>query len=146
MKDRKMMKDGEADNKKVDAAPVKGEAGTNEATPATEVNNTLPDEAPAPEESKSEKNGMPPEQDDNPPASVSVEHTENTPEAEGPDFEAAIAEAEQRGYLRGRNERIEELMQRPGIMERPGTTEINRADTKGEQGFLSHLKVSIWDR
>lgn len=55
MKDRKMMKDGEADNKKVDAAPVKGEAGTNEATPATEVNNTLPDEAPAPEESKGEK-------------------------------------------------------------------------------------------
>ena len=75
-----------------------------------------------------------------------MEHTENTPEAEGHDFEAAIAEAEQRGYLRGRNERIEELMQRPGIMERPGTTEINRADTKGEQGFLSHLKVSIWDR
>ena len=128
-------------------------------------------EAPAPEESKGEKNGMPPEQDDNPPASVSVEHTENTPEvcnrlhckvtilpslfvtlkirlflvgcrslfiirpeqddnppasvsvehtentpeAEGPDFEAAIAEAEQRGYLRGRNERFILLITRFGV-------------------------------
>ena len=34
MKDRKMMKDGEADNEKVDAAPVKGEAAKTEVVKA----------------------------------------------------------------------------------------------------------------
>lgn len=61
-------------------------------------------------------------------------------------IEAAVAEAEQRGYLRGRNERIEQLMQRPAMMERPDTTELHPASTRSDQGFLSKLKVSIWDR
>lgn len=63
-----------------------------------------------------------------------------------PDIETVIAEAEQRGYLRGRNERIEELMQRPGILERPGNGELHTAEAKADNGFLSHLKISIWDR
>ena len=62
------------------------------------------------------------------------------------DIDAAIADAEQRGYLRGRNERIEELMQRPGMMERPGSTELHQASAKSDNGFLSRLKVSIWDK
>lgn len=69
-----------------------------------------------------------------------------TDEGAAPNIECAIAEAEQRGYLRGRNERIEELMQRPGILERPDNGEIHSAETKADNGFLSHLKISIWDR
>lgn len=90
-----------------------------------------------------------------PPAVATAETPHSTPEskpaAPEPDsaqanIEAAVAEAEQRGYLRGRNERIEQLMQRPAMMERPDTTELHPASTRSDQGFLSKLKVSIWDR
>ena len=106
------------------------QAGTSEhpssEPPAPEPPEAEPDPAPGPE------TPAPPA----PPASA----------ATGTDMEAAIAEAEQRGYMRGRNERIEELMHRPGIMERPGSQEIHQATTRNDRGFLSHIKVSIWDR
>lgn len=44
---------------------------------------------------------------------------------------AAVAEAEQRGYLRGRNESIEALMEMP--------PEEDRVE------ILQHRRVSIWD-
>lgn len=103
--------------------------GQNVATGSTDDVSASKEAPPAPETDT----GAPPE----PPA----------PQPPAADLEAALAEAEQRGYLRGRNERIEELMQRPGIMERDTTQVINEADGNGaEPAFLSRLNVSIWDR
>ena len=57
------------------------------------------------------------------------------------EIEAMLAEAEQRGYLRGRNEQIEKLMASPqieeaGIEEAPGET---------YPMILSNIRPSIWD-
>lgn len=54
---------------------------------------------------------------------------------DGPSVEALVAEAERRGYLRGRNERIEALMAEPGVWEEreSGPTILNRP------------RRSIWD-
>ena len=71
------------------------------------------------------------------------EETEDSSE-KAPDIEALIAEAEQRGYLRGRNERIEELMKTPGQLERdnsgsPADINIETVD------ILQRERISIWD-
>ena len=58
--------------------------------------------------------------------------------------EALIAEAEQRGYIRGRNENIRELMREPGMLERGGsrgTDEGYAADVE----ILQRERISIWD-
>ena len=63
------------------------------------------------------------------------------------DFEARIAEAEQRGYLRGRNESIAELMRKPGVLERmPDVRHYNPLDTDSEIMVLTSERVSIWDK
>ncbi len=48
---------------------------------------------------------------------------------------ALVAEAEHRGYLRGRNERIEQLMAQPGVWETP----------KQQPPILSRMRRSVWD-
>lgn len=53
----------------------------------------------------------------------------------GPDIETLVAEAERRGYIRGRNERIEELMAEPGVWEQP----------ESQPEILSRHRRSIWD-
>lgn len=76
------------------------------------------------------------------------------PPGQTDDIEARIAEAENRGYLRGRNERIAELMRQPALFERqtspsardaPGTM---AADSQGDSQpmILNNPRVSIWDR
>ena len=65
-------------------------------------------------------------------------------EKEDARVEALIAEAEQRGYLRGRNETIRELMREPGMLERGGscgTDEGYAADVE----ILQRERISIWD-
>lgn len=67
------------------------------------------------------------------------------------DFEARIAEAETRGYLRGRNERIAELMREPAIFERqaaPAGRSSRDEDWQGESQpmILNNPRVSIWDK
>lgn len=54
---------------------------------------------------------------------------------DGPSVEALVAEAERRGYLRGRNERIEQLMAQPGVWEEPDTG----------PSILNRPRRSIWD-
>ena len=67
---------------------------------------------------------------------------ESAPEA--PAISALIAEAEQRGYLRGRNESIEALMQRPGMMEHRDTGRPqDPSDT--EPMILGNRRPSIWE-
>ena len=87
-------------------------------------------------------------------AEKSVQANENEASAEEapteaietkPDLEALIAEAEQRGYLRGRNESIEQLMQTPSGFESPIGVKTTD-DTNGEPLILSNIRPSIWDR
>lgn len=72
-------------------------------------------------------------------------------------IEALTAEAERRGYLRGRNERIAELMREPAVYERQtspvGTTAApdnlpSQSDWQGNSHpmILNNPRVSIWDR
>ena len=68
---------------------------------------------------------------------------ETAPEAPTVD-EKALAEAEQRGYLRGRNERIEELMRAPAPLSRRQAPTAAAADS--EPMILSTPRVSIWDK
>lgn len=61
---------------------------------------------------------------------------------------ALVAEAEQRGYLRGRNEQIEELMRIPPMMAplhdaRPDDPPLPE---EPDFQFLSRQRVSIWDK
>lgn len=61
------------------------------------------------------------------------------------EIEAMIAEAEQRGYLRGRNENIEQLMQRPGMLERASVEQIAAANADSPM-ILTREHISIWDK
>jgi len=90
-----------------------------------------------------------PESNDVPstPAGDNPATAENEPPAAAltPEMEALIAEAEQRGYMRGRNESIEELMRRPAMLQTipPADTTIPETD---EPMILGNQRISIWDR
>lgn len=77
---------------------------------------------------------------------------EAEPENPSPDLQALLAEAEQKGYLRGRNERIEELMREPQPFERQSSPmrEVSSGFQEGqpisEPLILNNPRVSIWDR
>lgn len=65
------------------------------------------------------------------------------------DLRLLIAEAEQRGYLRGRNEQIEELLMKPdddlyGLPDGFDSDLDNLADDSCP-GFLSHIRSDFWD-
>lgn len=84
--------------------------------------------------------------------------TEGVAEPEArPDLAAMLAEAEERGYMRGRNERIEELMREPApycrqeipvessaSAEQGSPQKSASAKTDGPM-ILNNPKVSIWD-
>lgn len=73
------------------------------------------------------------------------------PAPEGPDaakIEALIAEAEQRGYLRARNEMAAKAMEQPALLADPlrsthANTPVN--DTDLAAGFLARLPRGVWD-
>ncbi len=62
------------------------------------------------------------------------------------EIEALVAEAEERGYLRGRNESIERLMRRPGILEQEPWQRDACGQSETEPMILNNPRVSIWDR
>lgn len=64
---------------------------------------------------------------------------------EAVDWEARLAEAEQKGYLRGRQERIEELMREPAPYQRQGGR-TQSPQGNSEPMILNNPRVSIWDR
>lgn len=69
---------------------------------------------------------------------------EEAPAAPTPEeIEQMVAEAEQRGYLRGRNEQIEQLMEAPTGYETETLGESGHL--QGEPMILGSLKPSIWD-
>ena len=91
---------------------------------------------------------VPEETDPEDDAPQSAPEATEPPETTEADIEARIAEAETRGYLRGRNESIAELMREPAVFERqhaPGTTppQENREDS--QPMILNNPRVSIWD-
>lgn len=66
------------------------------------------------------------------------------------DIGRMLAEAEQRGYLRGRNERAEAMINRPLLFENPRRTEpapdADRPSAEGlTEGFLTGLRPGVWD-
>lgn len=62
------------------------------------------------------------------------------------EIEVLVAQAEERGYLRGRNESIERLMHQPGILEQEPWRRETPGQTDSEPMILNNLRVSIWDR
>lgn len=64
------------------------------------------------------------------------------------EVEARVAEAERQGYLRGRNESIEELMKRPAMLERDAVfrPDGTAPDDKQQPPILKRQRISIWDR
>lgn len=91
---------------------------------------------------------VPEETDPEDDAPQSAPEATEPPETTEADIEARIAEAETRGYLRGRNESIAELMREPAVFERqhaPGTPppQENREDS--QPMILNNPRVSIWD-
>ncbi len=58
-----------------------------------------------------------------------------------------VAEAEQRGYLRGRNEKIEMELSRRGLFEQPDGREeaVGNADPRNPCDMLSYIRPSVWD-
>lgn len=109
-----------------------------EATETAKTTETAATDAPPSEEAAAE---MP----ESIPAEEAAPETadETAPEAPTVD-EKALAEAEQRGYLRGRNERIEELMRAPAPLSRRQAPTAAAADS--EPMILSTPRVSIWDK
>ena len=66
-----------------------------------------------------------------------------TPEPEQPDIDTLIREAEERGYLRGRNEQIALAMKQPAHWESPGRPE--KAETEPMPTILANMRRSVWD-
>ena len=102
------------------------ETGAEEIQPETTPEPEATEEAPAPAE-----------------APESHESKE-TPEA--PDIEALLAEAEQRGYLRGRNEAIEASMHTPALLENSRLTRARALEDPDPASlFLSRIRPGVWD-
>lgn len=62
------------------------------------------------------------------------------------EIEALVAQAEERGYLRGRNENIERLMRQPGMLQQEQWNRETSGQQDSEPMILNNLRVSIWDR
>ncbi len=116
----------------------------------------LPETAPKTNDAASQPEPQPKPEPEPAPESTSEPKPESTAETEPntePDLEQRLAEAENRGYLRGRNERIEELMKEPATLERqpappsaatsPGWDDW-QADS--QPMILNNPHVSIWDK
>lgn len=102
------------------------ETGAEETQPETTPEADAAEEAAAPAES--------PESND----------SSETPEAT--DIEALLAEAEQRGYLRGRNEAIEASMHTPALLENSRLTRARELEAPDPASlFLSRIRPGVWD-
>ncbi len=58
------------------------------------------------------------------------------------EIESLVEEARQEGYLRGRNEQIEQVMRRPGIYRSEATSPTPQPV---DEPFLAHIRPSVWD-
>ena len=80
-----------------------------------------------------------------------AEDDEEDPGATEAEIAAMVAEAEQRGYLRGRNEIIGQMMREPSLFSNPVRVRIdesveNRSDSADPaRDFLTHIRPQVWD-
>lgn len=65
------------------------------------------------------------------------------PSPSADELAAMLAEAEQRGYLRGRNEQIALAMKAPALWQEPDSTTDHPDDF--QPAILTNLRPSIWD-
>jgi hypothetical protein len=90
-------------------------------------------------------------------APASPAESQPEPEPDSPSLQARLEEAENRGYLRGRNERIEELMREPAMFERtdaPASKAAKKASqtdwadwqANAQPLILNTPHISIWDK
>ncbi len=85
--------------------------------------------------------------DDAPQPDATPTATAQQPEPAAPDnaeLQRLLAEAEQRGYMRGRNEAIENLMQAPALFESTAAPTTDSTANPAD-GFLSGLRPGVWD-
>ena len=61
------------------------------------------------------------------------------------DIATLIAEAEERGYLRGRNEKIAMEMRSPSLWETMRELDEKPEHEKPQPLILNHLRPSVWD-
>ncbi len=99
----------------------------NEQLPLQEVEN-----AEAVEETESEQQ-----------SEANEEKPETEDESNSDDMERLIAEAEHRGYIKGRNERIDELMSTSRMWQPEHT--IPHAEGAPQVMILDNLRRSVWD-
>lgn len=111
-------------------------------------------------ETKTETNAETPEENPEEKQDKIEDKTEDKREVEvtpAADLEARLAEAENRGYLRGRNERIAELMREPAMFERQSLPAGGQGspspfsastDWQGDSKpmILNSPHISIWDK
>lgn len=77
------------------------------------------------------------------PEIVQAEEVEETTPL--PDIATLVAEAEERGYLRGRNEKIAMEMRSPSLWETMREPEHKSDREKPQPLILNHLRPSVWD-
>lgn len=78
------------------------------------------------------------------PVEVSADAADSTTSSDAPNIEQLIAEAEQRGYLRGRNESIKQLMAQPAMYEQLNARP-HQPSTDSEVMILNNMRRSVWD-
>jgi len=107
-------------------------------------NSPIPEGQPAaitaPESTTAEQTTTP-----EPPETPTEETTDKTVR---PDTEALIAEAEQRGYLRGRNEALAESRNEPGLWQMasvPDDFDSNSDSSRHSVTILREIRPSVWD-
>lgn len=123
--------------------PTHAEETNQEVITAVEET-ACPETTPAQTSRPAEPEETDPEDD----APQSAPEATEPPETTEADIEARIAEAETRGYLRGRNESIAELMREPAVFERqhaPGTPPPPENREDSQPMILNNPRVSIWD-
>lgn len=78
----------------------------------------------------------------------SVEVAPEAARDDGAELQARLAEAENRGYLRGRNERIEQLMREPSVFQRQPPAGQPAVDWQADSSpmILNNPRISIWDK
>lgn len=62
-----------------------------------------------------------------------------------PDVESLVAEAEQRGYMRGRNEALAERMNEPGLWQLATTGDDFAVPASEEVTILNGIRPGVWD-
>lgn len=110
---------------------VLAEERTIEEAPAVEEPNVFDDVIENPENPENPENGE----------AVMTANDEENPL----DIDALIAEAEQRGYLRGLNERAEKQLQRPSVGSAPEQERREYTAENNEVMILNNIRKSVWD-